>query len=881
MDRRLSLSLALLLCGAAACAPTDIDGVVATDAGRRDTGRADTGRSDVAPIDATGNPDGGGTDVTPGSDGSTPSEDSGGGTTDAGADAGPADSGPPRCGAGIDSDMDGVNNDVECAEGTDPFDADTDDDGVPDGAERDYPRVCVSPMQRRPPQQCMTDANCMAGEVCAGLDPRRRDSDGDGVDDGIEDPNYDGRIDTARGETDPRLSDTDGDGRGDAMGGVAICRPSGLATVTQLGLPGAGVQAGYDPRWGTARRVTGTMMRSGVVMEEAATNVAGGVFNVPSMGDVRAEAMRVETTVTMALGAGTTPVLVGRAFTTHEMHEAVQSTYRVAQTNYASVLRDRVAGLLLGASATAGPAVGMSTEFIVDVTTVRRGGTGLGAGTTDVMIAVAPRVDYENNARDTAIRSIDLVNATGVAQLDRGLGSQCQVFRADRIPSADFLWTVDTSGSMTDDQERLGRTATQFFTRLSAAGVDFRVGVITAGSTTLNLDSPGFTWINGTDAGGALALCRQVTVGTCPTGGAESLRPYAMGGSGEEPTAAAVIAHNLFTRRGMMGETNPNRRFRAGARVVTFHVTDEPGSNDFSRYFDMTTDPQNGRAWGTTYNAASLGNIIDYFRRNSILTFGLVPRSTTPCSNNAVADLPRCVIEGNGGAVIPINTATDAEIAVAMMRIVEAIAGASSQFVLERTPITSTIKVRVRGMDVPRSRAEGFDYDAASRAIVFYGTRFRPNVGDEVVASYRVWQPCPTAGATCRSDAECCAPNTCMMGRCTPPCAPTGSTCTTNGDCCAPNVCTDGTCQPAPMCVPRDGACTPSELGDNCCPPFVCVAGRCGECLATDSTCSRNAECCSGVCTGGRCVCRPTGGRCTSPIDCCSRYCVDGQCGPG
>ena len=39
------------------------------------------------------------------------------------------------------------------------------------------------------------------------------------------------------------------------------------------------------------------------------------------------------------------------------------------------------------------------------------------------------------------------------------LGSGCQVFKSDKPAMADFLWTVDTSGSMSDDQERLGNTA--------------------------------------------------------------------------------------------------------------------------------------------------------------------------------------------------------------------------------------------------------------------------------------------------------------------------------------------------------------------------------------------------------------------------------------
>jgi Bacterial TSP3 repeat len=47
-----------------------------------------------------------------------------------------------RCAAGIDSDGDGLANDRECAGGTDPFSPDSDMDGLSDGAELSYPRVC-------------------------------------------------------------------------------------------------------------------------------------------------------------------------------------------------------------------------------------------------------------------------------------------------------------------------------------------------------------------------------------------------------------------------------------------------------------------------------------------------------------------------------------------------------------------------------------------------------------------------------------------------------------------------------------------------------------------------------------------------------------------
>src|SRR5690606_12801372 len=100
------------------------------------------------------------------------------------------------CGAQnvVDSDQDGIPDEIELATGTDPNNPDTDGDGIPDGVE---------------------DAN-RNGVVNAGeTDPRRVDSDCDGIPDGVEDANKNGVVNP--GGTDPRLFDTDGDGPSDGQ----------------------------------------------------------------------------------------------------------------------------------------------------------------------------------------------------------------------------------------------------------------------------------------------------------------------------------------------------------------------------------------------------------------------------------------------------------------------------------------------------------------------------------------------------------------------------------------------------------------------------------------------------------------------------------------
>ena len=78
-----------------------------------------------------------------------------------------------------DSDGDGVSDEQEETDGTDPNKADSDGDGLTDGQEKEH-----------------------------GTDPNKADTDGDGVPDGLE---------LANG-TDPTNPDTDGDGVADEIG---------------------------------------------------------------------------------------------------------------------------------------------------------------------------------------------------------------------------------------------------------------------------------------------------------------------------------------------------------------------------------------------------------------------------------------------------------------------------------------------------------------------------------------------------------------------------------------------------------------------------------------------------------------------------------------
>jgi len=150
--------------------------------------------------------------------------------------------------AALDSDGDGLTDIDETAAGTNPFDADSDDDGVPDGSEPKWNEDtdgdglinaldpdsdddglydgtelglgCDGKDTDKSKKHCRADAD--AGKTKT--DPLKKDTDGGGVSDGSEDANLDGAIDagetdptTGHGSDDATVVDTDKDGLSDAL----------------------------------------------------------------------------------------------------------------------------------------------------------------------------------------------------------------------------------------------------------------------------------------------------------------------------------------------------------------------------------------------------------------------------------------------------------------------------------------------------------------------------------------------------------------------------------------------------------------------------------------------------------------------------------------
>lgn len=508
------------------------------------------------------------------------------------------------------------------------------------------------------------------------------------------------------------------------------CPGFALVTPRVLPLEGASLDLAVDARWSPARGGRGAARDTAVLAtEDVDAQVAAFAARLPPMtGDLATVAAEVERVVASSVGA--TPVLVGRTLASSAVGSVRRSSFRVASSasTTAMVLRDRVAFELTAADPGRGAlALPRGTQFTFELTT----GVDPASGSVVVLFAAAEAGRAGDAASGAGARLADFTDGSALGRRGSSLDVVCTDLVASRTVRADFLWLVDTSGSMDDDQERLGNAAERFFQEMNSAGVDLRVGVVQAGSDAAgpDLDDPGFTWIRGDDPEGPRRLAYNVTFRRYHSESADRDAPYPLAGGTEEPLAAAVVTTRAMARR--PPDPTAARSFRDDAQRVAFFVTDETGNNDDSRFFARLPGE-----WGATFPQRA-ERVARWFRDEGFLTFGMVnvfERAPCPTVSNFIP----CVVTANGGGYLPLASSSEVEIALALSGIVDTVAGAASEFTLGMNPIASTVQAQLDGRGVPRSRANGFDYDPTAQSIVFRGSTWRPRRGQRVgIAAYR------------------------------------------------------------------------------------------------------------------------------------------------
>lgn len=279
---------------------------------------------------------------------------------------------------------------------------------------------------------------------------------------------------------------------------------------------------------------------------------------------------------------------------------------------------------------------------------------------------------------------------------------------------ADFLFVVDSSGSMYDDQVAVSQAASDFLNVIQSSGLDYQLGVISTGdyyadqwNGTLSDLVTGDTLHDTAGDGGftndAAEFANDVKVGDY---GAATETGIYYAEKALQSTAAGDSEDGSVTQAG-----HP----RTGASMSVVVVSDEPDQYCYVgsyQEFDLADNLFLNRG----------------YKVFAIMTDPTDPYYYQPCT----ADYDD-LANATGGSVADITDLT--AIQSIMTNIAYAAGGSTSMYVLSHIPTSGSIAVTVDGAAVVNSTTNGWVYNAASNSIVFYGTAI-PAGGATVEISY-------------------------------------------------------------------------------------------------------------------------------------------------
>lgn len=289
-------------------------------------------------------------------------------------------------------------------------------------------------------------------------------------------------------------------------------------------------------------------------------------------------------------------------------------------------------------------------------------------------------------------------------------------FSGAAAAKADFLWVVDNSGSMGQEQNAVATNAANFFDRMTQTGLDFRLGVITTDSAALK----GGDFTND-----------KTTFQTNVTG---------LGGSGTE--SGIYFAEQALLAGGSLAAAGYPR---SDSTLTVVMLSDE--GDHYACYTGGSrvsgAPPCSG---GVTFDFAS-----NVFLTNSVTVYSIIGLNSSGEAGKCSSGVSGGPSAGNANNADPsyfdLAAATggssssicNTDYSPVLEAIAAQSAGKASAYVLEHTPVSNSLSVNINGVSVPRSATDGYTYDAAGNSIVFAGSHL-PAPGASIQVSYTRFQ---------------------------------------------------------------------------------------------------------------------------------------------
>ncbi|MSP61442.1 MAG: VWA domain-containing protein [Myxococcales bacterium] len=822
---------------------------------------------------------------------------------------------------GKDTDGDGIADGIEDQNGngmydvgqeTDPNNPDTDGDGLKDGVE---------------------DAN-KDGKVGIGeTNPRRIDSDCDGLIDGPdkgmtfgEDQNANGKVD--QGETNPLKIDTDGDGLRDGMergvtvnpdakncmNFIADADPGHVTDPLKADHDGDGIVDGgedanqngkfdidelnpEDPNDGggpVGKACPNAALKPVVFKDEALADIQIALpMTFKEIATINVNGpkgiMGYDATTKVAFLAYRLPAPNGSANPTADeaaLRAVINGQGALSnQLTQAFTTWDGFPALQAfydqaGAADLKARANALAVALVGNNAGVLNGNAGVGGPfklqveivhrTNQSMVALIALTPLTNFVEPAIFTVADTAGGSALAQFGDANGVQCEKFVPKDV-KVDFIFSVDDSGSMATYQAALGLTAVEMAKALNNSSLDWRVALVTS-------SYPG---------NGLRGFTRNV---------ADFTKWLTQGQAGWIGTSGSATEKILQAAAQIVSEITPGTpnevvaKARAGATLVVILLGDADDQSgitaaDFNNFFGKA----NGMAGGFTNKSGG-----------KISVHGIIcPMGQTCGETQNNPQKHGQVITFTNGVRGDISQANS--IAATMKQIVASAIGAAGYKML-KPPIGASVKVAMDVVengaqcnkdDLPRSRVNGFDFDGINRSISLFGA-CRPTMNTKAAAvSYRYWidltsnpngnpPPCFKDPFFDANDPDWCKGKlVCNLGtdicECPPNCGgapPMGKMCNANkyvcDFICIPDC--NGLCNGFKACDPQSCGCQCVQNAS--CPPgfvFSNANGACGcVCDAAVLKCGVNYMVDANAC---KCACKPNCGGCEVGQECNASSC--------
>ena len=339
-------------------------------------------------------------------------------------------------------------------------------------------------------------------------------------------------------------------------------------------------------------------------------------------------------------------------------------------------------------------------------------------GTTFYIAVVIPENQF---AQYSAVGS-SITNAASVAPSGQTLQNITDSFTTSTgSQNADFLFVVDDSGSMGDDQDALAKAAKDFTAEMSGSGVAYRSAIITTGyGADDNVSGAAYSILRnvGIIENNDSMLEQELVAGTS---GSATETGIWNAEQALQSVASGDSANGAVTALGMP---------KSGASLSVIIISDEPSQYSYRAGVDFNVSDnlfldRNIAVYSIIkpgYNYATTG-IFDEYNSSQYDDLSMA-------TGGIFASIENTVIDSNGTAQLDFS--------VIMKQIAQDAGGAASQFILAH-PAAVINEVKVNGTVVPADAANGYTYVQASTTIVFHGTSLPPS-GATIEVKYEYYQ---------------------------------------------------------------------------------------------------------------------------------------------